>query len=159
MVLNNKRGEAFIGLCIIIAIVLVAIFAFGYPQYNVWSRGKKGEAELKQAESNRKIATLEALAKQESAEALAQAAIIEAKGIAEANRIIGNSLENNPKYLNYLWIQSLLEGGNDVIYVPTEANIPIMEAGRATSKQKVTPRESVYANQGDTIALPERPAH
>lgn len=89
-----------------------------------------GQAELRQAESNRQIQTLEARAKQESAGALAEAEVARAKGVAQANKIIGDSLKNNEGYLRYLWVQSLQEGGNDVIYIPTEANIPILEAGR-----------------------------
>lgn len=29
-----------------------------------------------------------------------------------------------------LWIESLEKNGNQVIYVPTEANLPVLEAGR-----------------------------
>ena len=61
---------------------------------------------------------------------LADAQVARARGVAQANEIIGNSLQNNELYLHYLWIQNLHDGKNDVIYVPTEAGIPIMEAGR-----------------------------
>ena len=53
-----------------------------------------------------------------------------AKGTAEANRIIGDSLKNNEAYLRYLWIHNLEEGKNEVIYIPTEAGMPILEAGK-----------------------------
>jgi len=32
--------------------------------------------------------------------------------------------------LTYLWIQALYDESNSVIYVPTEANMPILEATR-----------------------------
>lgn len=102
---------------------------WGIPQYKVYCRTQEGVAELQQAESNRKIITLEAQAKHESAKALAAAEVERAKGVAEANRIIGDSLSGNESYLHYLWIQSLDNSGH-VIYVPTEANLPIMEASR-----------------------------
>jgi predicted aminopeptidase len=102
----------------------------GCPTYNIYKERLSGEAELAKAEYSKKVAVQEALAKQESAKALAEAEIIRARGVAEANRIIGESLTGNEAYLRYLWIQTLENGKNDVIYVPTEANLPVLEAGR-----------------------------
>lgn len=51
--------------------------------------------------------------------------------MAEANRIIGESLTNNEAYLRYLWIDSINHEDNQIIYVPTEGGMPILEAGRA----------------------------
>lgn len=98
--------------------------------YDVWAQGKEGEAELAKAESNRQIKTLEAKAAMESAKHLADAEVIRARGVAEANKIIGDSLHDNEGYLRYLWIQGLQTNQMQVVYVPTEANLPIMEAGR-----------------------------
>jgi regulator of protease activity HflC (stomatin/prohibitin superfamily) len=98
--------------------------------YDVWAQGKHGEAELARAESNRSIKTLEAKAKMESSKHMAEAEVIRARGVAEANRIIGDSLKENEGYLRYLWIHNLAESSNQVIYVPTEANLPILEANR-----------------------------
>ena len=104
---------------------------WGCPQYNVWSSKLSGEAELKKAEWNRQIAIKEAEAKLASSRMLAEAEVERAKGVAEANKIIGESLKNNEEYLRYLWIHNLEEGkGNNVIYVPTEAGLPILEAGK-----------------------------
>ena len=103
---------------------------WGCPYYNVWSAKMTGKAELAQADGNRQIAIREAEAKRESATALAGAEIERAKGVAEANRIIGESLDGNEAYLHYLWIHGLQETKDKVIYVPTEANLPILEAGR-----------------------------
>lgn len=104
--------------------------AFGCPRYNVWQQGLEGEAELKRAEANRQITIREAEAKREAAKALAAAEVERAKGVAEANRIIGQSLHENEAYLRYLWIQGLQDGHSEVIYVPTEANLPLLEASR-----------------------------
>jgi hypothetical protein len=101
-----------------------------YNIYHIWSERKSGEAELARAESNRQIKTLEAKALLESSRHLANAEIVRAEGVAEANRIIGDSLKENESYLRYLWIQNLANGGNQVIYVPTEASLPILEAQR-----------------------------
>ena len=114
--------------------ILIAIGMVGCPKYNVWQKGLKGQAELKQAEWNRQISIKEAEAKQESAKALAAAEVERAKGVAEANKIIGESLEGNDAYLRYLWIQGLQDGSSEVIYVPTEAQLPILEATRHLQK-------------------------
>ena len=73
----------FIGfLSVVVAIATPIIF----PQYKVWQQNKEGEAELARAEQNRKIAVLEAKAKEESANSLAKAEIIRAQGVAQANK-------------------------------------------------------------------------
>jgi regulator of protease activity HflC (stomatin/prohibitin superfamily) len=99
-----------------------------YVQENV------GKADLAEAEFSRKTKIAEAKARHESAKYDAQAEIERAKGVAEANRIIGSSLKNNDAYLRYLWIQHLDEG-NQVIYIPTEGNLPILEAGKRATRR------------------------
>lgn len=111
-------------------VLVVSGGLYGCPQYHVWQQTLVGRAELARAESNRKIKIQEAEASQEAAKHLAQAEIERAKGVAEANKIIGASLHGNEEYLRYLWIHNLSEGKNEVIYVPTEAGLPILEAGR-----------------------------
>lgn len=107
--------------------VIAAIF-FGWPVYNVWAKGMGGEAMLREAESTRRVSVLEATAKRDSAKMLAAAEVERAKGVAEANGIIGASLQDNPRYLQYLYITELAEGaakGNTTIYVPTEGGMPM----------------------------------
>lgn len=111
-------------------IIMWIYFAFVSPYLNVWQQSKLGEAELARAESNRQIATCEAQAKKESAKCLADAEVIRAEGVAKANKIIGDSLTGNEGYLRYLWIQGLQTNQMQVVYVPTEANLPIMESLR-----------------------------
>ncbi|MCD6229979.1 MAG: prohibitin family protein [Candidatus Diapherotrites archaeon] len=53
-----------------------------------------------------------------------------AKGVAEANKIIADSIDKD--YILYLWVQGLQNETSEVIYVPTEANLPILEATRLT---------------------------
>lgn len=113
-----------------LGLVLSAGLMWGCPIYNVWERGLKGESELKQATWNRQIKVQEAQASEEAAKHLAQVDILRAEGVAKANQIIGSSLKQNEVYLSWLWIESLKEGKNQVIYVPTEAQIPILEAQR-----------------------------
>lgn len=72
----------------------------------------------------------------ESATLLAQAEIARAEGVAKANKIIGESLKNNEAYLRYLWINDLGDNsGKTIVYIPTEANLPILEASRITEEK------------------------
>lgn len=135
-------GIGFIVLGIGIAIFggILWSMLWGWQYFKVFRAEQTGRAELAQAEQNRQIAVLEAQAANESAtlqaeaqikisKAQAQSEIERAKGAAEANRIIADSLKGNEAYLRYLWIQQVA-GKNGVIYVPTEAGLPILEAGK-----------------------------
>ena len=131
--LNKKMAVAtsvWIGGGLIALTVLVGSCAYVKPKYGVWAAEMEGAAQYAQAEQNRKITILEAEAKLESAKSLAAAEVERAKGVAEANRIIGESLKGNEAYLRWQWIQNLENGNNSVIYVPTEAGLPILEAGK-----------------------------
>ncbi len=75
--------------------------------YMVWQQQKAGEAELARAEQNRQVAVLEAKAKLDSAESLAQAEVKRAEGTAKANQIIGQSLKGNEAYIHWLWVDTL----------------------------------------------------
>jgi regulator of protease activity HflC (stomatin/prohibitin superfamily) len=113
------------------------------PFYIVWSQQREGQAELARAEYNRRIAVLEAQAKNDSATQLAEAEVRRASGVAQANKIIGEGLKGHEEYLRYLWIQALEHvanaHGSTVIYVPTEANLPLVEAGRLGQPTKGKP--------------------
>lgn len=125
------RGEGIIGTIIAwLVIFAIACACWLYPNWNVWSSGKAGEAELSQAEYNTKVKVQEAQATEESAKSLAAAEVIRAGGVAQANKIIGDSLKGNEAYLHYLWLHGLEDTKDQIIYVPTEANLPIMEANR-----------------------------
>jgi regulator of protease activity HflC (stomatin/prohibitin superfamily) len=112
-----------LAILLVIGIILGMIYI---PKYKVYSRELSGKAQLKEAEWNRQIAIEEAKALKESAELKKEAEIIRAYGIAEANKIISNSI--TPEYIKYKFIEGLNDGNTEVIYVPTEANLPILEA-------------------------------
>ena len=128
--MKNQNGfiDPAIALGLLGAGVFAAILFIGGPQYNVWQQGLAGRAELQKAEYTRQVAVLEAQAKKDSAQQLADAEVIRAQGVAKANQIIGNSLKDNREYLQYLYITGLEEGsnkGNVTIYVPTENGLPV----------------------------------
>lgn len=58
----------------------------------------------------------------------AEIEIAHAEGVAAANKIIAGSITEN--YLRYQFIVGLKDSKSQVIYVPTEANLPILEATR-----------------------------
>ncbi len=63
----------------------------------------------------------------EQARKEAEIEVARAKGAAEAQKIIRETLSDS--YLQYLWIQTLNENPN-VIYVTTEANLPIFKPSK-----------------------------
>ena len=93
--------------------------AFGYPNYLVW----QGEAALAKATQDRQIKVQEAEAELEAA-----------KKQAEANRILGESIRAYPESLEQKWVEAVRDTKNQVIYLPTEASVPITEAGRMAAK-------------------------
>jgi len=102
------------------------------PYYHVWASEMHGKAQLAEAEYSKKVAVETAKADLNSASLYAAAEVERAKGVAEANKIIGDSLEDNEAYLRYLWIQGLKTNEQQIVYVPTEAGLPILEATRYT---------------------------
>lgn len=125
---GNHGGEIIWSHWILTIVLVVAMMMVVIPFYFVWSKEMRGKADLAEAEWNRQISIREAEARLESEKLNAQSEIERAKGVAEANQIIAGGLRDNEEYLHYLWIQQLSKG--NVIYVPTEAGLPILEAGK-----------------------------
>ena len=124
--LQTAIGISIIGLFIL---VLIAAIRFGYPRYKVWQQEMDGKAEFAKAEQNRKIKIEEARANLEAEKLNAQAEIERAKGAAKAIEIENGSI--TPTYIQYLWVRQQADlGDKTVIYIPTEGNLPILEAGR-----------------------------
>lgn len=114
---------------LLVLTILIIGSAFIIPVYRVWSQEMAGKAEFAKAEQNRKIKVEEAKANLESEKFNAQAEIERAKGAAEAIGIEDGKLTE--KYIQYLWVrQQNALNDKTVIYIPTESNLPILEAGR-----------------------------
>lgn len=126
--MEARTGCSLIGLAI--GVVLVIALLIGWPQYRVYQQRLAGEARLAEAQSSRQVAILEARAKKESSISLAEAEVIRAEGAAKANRILQDSLGGPEGYLRYLQVQALEETKASLIYVPTEAGLPVTEARR-----------------------------
>jgi len=129
-----RSSGTFLGL-IFVALIVTAAAMFVLPQWNVWRADLAGQAALAQAENERKVLIEEAKARLESSRFYAEAEVERAKGVAEANKIVAEGLGGPEGYLRYLWIQKLGENQQDVIYIPTEAGVPILEAGRGLGQE------------------------
>jgi len=114
-----------VGIIIIIAIFIGGLM-IGLPVYRVWKAEKTGQAEFAQAEQNRMIQIEEAKANLESQKLNSQAEVERVKGMAEAIEIENGKLTT--KYIQYLWVRNIDKMSGDKIYIPTESNLPILEA-------------------------------
>jgi regulator of protease activity HflC (stomatin/prohibitin superfamily) len=122
----------------IFCVVALGMAFWFFPIYGVWTSEQNGKAQLAEAEYSKQVAVQTAKAKQESATYEAQAEITRAQGVAKANQIIGQSLKDNEAYLRYLWIHTMEDTKNQVIYVPTETSLPILEASRKANLRSVS---------------------
>jgi regulator of protease activity HflC (stomatin/prohibitin superfamily) len=121
----------FLAAAVVAVACLLSLMMWGLPQYNIYTKRLSGQAQYEMAEQDRRIRVLEAQASFDSASLTAKAEIERAKGVAEANKIIANSLGGAEGYLRWRYIEMLEQkGGHDVIYLPTEAGLPILEANR-----------------------------
>jgi regulator of protease activity HflC (stomatin/prohibitin superfamily) len=123
-----------LGILISLGIILLSAFCMWvFPVYAVWQQRLAGQAMLAHAEYSKEVAVAEAKARMEAAVLLAEAEVNRAVGVAKANKIIGESLKENEDYLRYLWIIDVAGSNVDktVVYVPTETNLPILEATRS----------------------------
>lgn len=128
--MNERFSGAFLGTVVVWAIMIVVFGGlYGCPRYNVWQQEMSGKAEFAKAEQNRRIKIEEAKANLEAEKLNAQAEVERAKGAAEAIKIENGSI--TPAYIQYLWVRQQ-NNLNDktVIYIPTETNLPVLEASR-----------------------------
>lgn len=107
-------------------VVLMAALLAGIPIYRVWVAELSGKASLKRAEQEKQIMI-------ETAKAEVEAAKLR----AEAIEAVGEAVQKYPEYRVQEFIaafgEALADGNiNQIIYVPTEAGIPILEAGKGS---------------------------
>lgn len=123
--------ELFVYLSIGIAIVIGACMWI-FPVYNVWAAHKSGQADYAQALNEQNIQIAKANSRFQAAEMNKKAAIIEAEAVAEQIAKIGTGLKEHDLYLRWQWIKMMEDrhSSSDTIYVPTEAGLPILEAGK-----------------------------
>ena len=122
----NKSTKITIWTIIGLLALTVALMSV-IPVYRVWSQEMAGKAQFAEAEQNRRIKVEEAKANLEAEKLNAQAEIERAKGAAEAIRIENGQLTTT--YIQYLWVRQQANNQiQKIVYIPTEASIPILEA-------------------------------
>jgi len=120
--MNNTTNVVTVG--VIFTILLIAFLFWFFPVYGVWQQGLSGEAMLKKATMTKQVMIETARAEKESAQLR-----------ADAIEIMGAAAQKFPEYRQQEFMQAFgeaLREGNisQIIYVPTESNIPILEAGK-----------------------------
>lgn len=123
---SSSAGYVFAG--IISLFIIIAVGMWGCPQYNVYEQQLSGAAALSKAEQTRQIVVTQAIAEEQAAQHR-----------ANAIKIMGQAAKDFPEYRSQEFIGAFAEAMHNgkiaqIIYVPTEAGIPILEARRLTSK-------------------------
>jgi len=111
----------------ILVIGLIVLMLWGCPTYNVWAQEMNGRAELARAEQNKQIMFIEAEAMLQAEKFNAESEIVRARGMAEAMEIENGTLTET--YIKYLWVRGMLDN-NNVVYIPLEASLPLLEIKR-----------------------------
>jgi len=114
-----------------IVVPVLAWAGYGYPHWRVWASHQAGLADLQKAKNEQQIQIAQAQSRLDAAELNKKAAVIEAQAVALQIAEIGQQLTQHDLYLKWQWIKMMEERPkNSIIYVPTEANMPILEAVR-----------------------------
>jgi hypothetical protein len=121
---DDKKAGIYAIIILLLTIGLIASMMFGIPAWNVWRSGLSGEADLRRAAQTRQIQIEQAKGEEEAA-----------KHRANAIAIVGKAAKEYPEYRTQEFIGAFAEAMHNgrisqIIYVPTEANIPITEAGK-----------------------------
>ena len=127
---KSQKGSSEIVVLIITVSIVFALIIGVWPYYKVWSQEMRGKAALAEARQSKMIQVEQARAELDSAQLR-----------AEAIKTIGIASQKYPEYRTQEFIgafgEALREGNiNQIIYVPTEGNIPILEAGSRPTIEK-----------------------
>ena len=112
----------------LLLLVFIGSAMYLIPVYKVWQQGLEGQAVLAKAEQARRVLVTQAQAELEAAHAR-----------AEATRVVGQAAKEFPEYRLQEFVGAFayaLEHGNinQLVYVPTDGMIPVLEASRMQHK-------------------------
>lgn len=110
----------------LLAVFIIGLLLWGIPQYRVYNKEMTGRSILAEAEFARQALVAQSLAE-----------LSAAQNRADAIAIVGEMAQRYPEYRQQEFIGAFAEALKDgnieqILYIPTEAGIPITEAGRAT---------------------------
>jgi regulator of protease activity HflC (stomatin/prohibitin superfamily) len=113
-----------VGAVVLFIVALIVACMAGCPQYSVCTQRLEGEAALAKAHATKQVLVTQAQAEKD-------AAVLRAEAIG----IVGKAAKEFPEYRQQEFIgafaQAMHDGRiNQIIYVPTEGSIPILEAGK-----------------------------
>ncbi len=122
--IDFEIGKKTIGVALGVLLLICLYFIFMKPFLVVWQQEQAGKAALARANQERQILVTQAEAEREAAMAR-----------ADAIKIIGEAAQKYPEYRQQEFMGAFAEAIqkeniNQIIYVPTEGNIPITESGR-----------------------------
>lgn len=130
---ENIKIGLLVSLATAMFIGVITLTMYLYPKYKVYSQTMRGQADFKESEINKQILVEEARAQEEAlqmrARGEAEREKIRADATAYAIEKIGVMLKENESYLRWMWINEIAGGEGERIYIPTEAGMPILEAG------------------------------
>jgi hypothetical protein len=128
---NLARTLTRIGVGCVLGLVLLIGGCMGaMPKYDLYKAETGKRARVAEARAEADAEQYRADRAVETATAEAEARRIEAEGIRDAQDTIASSL--TPEYISWFFIDRLDDIDGQVIYVPTEGGVPVMEAGRTT---------------------------
>lgn len=116
-----------IGIAFIVFAVIL-LFLLWTPITGPWKQERMGMANYRKAVHERQIIVAKAQGELDAAEAQ-----------ADAITIMGQAARDNPEYRTQMFIQAFSEALSngaieEIIYVPVEADLPILEAGGRVSR-------------------------
>ena len=120
--------------CIALLVGVVFLSGLVMPPLRLYKQNTEKRAVIAEQKAKSEAAEYAARSQVTQAQAKADAEVIRAKGLAESQDIIASTLTE--EYLRYLYIDALAGGDGQIIYVPTEAGLPILEAGRGVEAPK-----------------------
>ncbi len=117
-ILDDETKKALIKFAAV-TLALMTAYAIAYPKYNAWRMKIQGQGMLAKAEAEKMILVEQARAELDSA-----------KMQAEAIAIVGQAAQDFPEYREQQFMvafgNAVEQGDVQMIFVPTEANIPIL---------------------------------
>ena len=133
---DNVMGSFFGAAAATVVLGVITLFLLWNPIVGPWAEERRGMVELHRAKQNRQIQIEEAKTKVEVARTLADAEVIKANGVSRASGMMAGHSEELRAYIHLKYIEMLeatAQGGNTIIYIPTEAAMPILDVGRIKS--------------------------
>lgn len=119
---NYKRLAKWAVAAIVVTVIalsaVVVVWRLINPQLNLYKANTEKQSQIAVSRAKADAAVFEKAAE-----------ITRAEGVSEANRIIASSITD--EYIRWLYVDQLDRIEGQIIYIPTEAAIPILEAGRS----------------------------